>query len=162
MRHPDPLHDPPRPLVHGRGKGHNLVDAESFEPVGEHNSCAFGGIPVSPKLLGEAPADLDCRREVRFEGRLPQPDVASEQRRLGYLHRPEAEALLFKRRFGPIDECIALLEGEGRGKVLHHHRIRVECSERDAVGVGPSMESQPVGPQFTWSHVSILSGPPDV
>src|SRR5207237_6583511 len=59
MAHPQPLHDPPRPLVGRRGEGDDLDEFETLEGEAEGCSGGLGGVTTAPVIPGQAPSNLD-------------------------------------------------------------------------------------------------------
>jgi hypothetical protein len=86
----DPLHHPPRPFVLWDRERHDLIQPDLLEAEPQRLTGCLGGIPVTPMLPRQPPADLH-HRPVRHVIRRPQPHVADEGRHVHDLDRPEPQ-----------------------------------------------------------------------
>ena len=65
--HPEALHHPARRHVGRDGERHDLVETGAFESEGHGRGRSLRRVALAPGVCGQAPADLDARREVRLE-----------------------------------------------------------------------------------------------
>jgi hypothetical protein len=110
---------------------------ERLERVTYDGSRAFRCEPLVPIRRGEAPPDLDARREVRLETRRREPDEADELSGGAMLRGIKPEASLAQTGSDAIGEAIALCAREQSRHELHHDQVGVEARERLFVRVAP-------------------------
>ena len=100
---------------------------------------------MSPRVLGEAPSDLDARgerRRPRWCGETDEPDELAGVSVTSTAHRPKP---LFQPCADPLDHLVALLRGQRRREVLHHVGIGVQRRVGRLVVVAPLAQQQAVG-----------------
>src|SRR5207249_12150527 len=102
-RHPALLRPVAGAHIDPRRERDDLAETYSLEPIRGGCARSLRCITLAPLIVGQAPADLNCRREMRFEGCQRQPNVSSEGTRCLDLDGPEpetadVEALLDARR----------------------------------------------------------------
>ncbi len=160
VRHADALHDAARRLVGGDRKRHDLIELGHLETEAHRLGGGFGGVATTPVIGPEPPPDLHGRREVRLEGRRPQPDESDEWLAIANLDCPQPEPSLLEALLDPVDEGIGLRGGEGTLEMLHHPRIGIHLGECLAVVGSPTPHEQPFGHQLRGTaHPRIVGGP---
>src|SRR6267154_1194877 len=107
-RHADLLHHPARARIGRYRDRYDLLQPRHLEAEGEHGPRAFGRVPKPPMLGGEAPSDLDGRREVCFEAGRREAHEPRERRDAWDLHGPEPEAVLVEMALDPGDLGVAV------------------------------------------------------
>ena len=110
-RHTEPLHDALRGNVLRGSHRHDLIPTQRRERVLQGTARAFGRVTISPVLGRETPANLESRREVRFERNLAQSYDAGEQARRRALRRPTNRSRARRARAGEGLPQIPLLRG---------------------------------------------------
>jgi hypothetical protein len=108
-------------------------------------SSGFAGESTAPIIAGESPADLDCRREGRFEIVKCEADKADKFGFSGYLDCPKPIAVRDETSFDAIRKGIGLRSVEHAREVLHDCRIRIEAGERLLVTWPPMSQQKALG-----------------
>jgi hypothetical protein len=150
--HPEPLHDPPRADVGRYGERHYLVEAEVDKARLERRPARLGRDSPAPERAIEAPADLDCGREMLLERRLGEPHEADERLLADYLDCPEPIAEPLEVGRDPIDERVGSITIEWRREMLHDERIGVQHGKRLAIGLAPPAQDKALRPDLAELH----------
>jgi len=94
VRHPDLLHDATRLCVLDDRERDDLLELQHPEAIVERAAGGLRGISMAPVLMGNAPADLDARREVGLEASVSHAAQADEIGDARDLYRQEPEPVL--------------------------------------------------------------------
>jgi hypothetical protein len=154
-RHPELLHDSTRANVSDRRDRDDLVQLEHVETVSQDGPSAFGRISFAPMRHVQPPSDLDAGLKGRVVPGRREPDESGERRHPGNLGGPESVAVPLEVEVRALSELVALRSGEGRRKVLHHPRVRVQGRERIEVAPPPTPQQEALGSNL---HATRLPG----
>jgi hypothetical protein len=141
--HPDPFHDPARPDILRNRKRYNFLESRLAKRKCQRRPGRFGRIAAPPMLSGEAPADLDTRREVGVEARHGEADETREWYGVRDFYRSQAEPVPVEMPIDEFRERVALGAPENRRQVFHDPRIGIQNRKRRAIGRKPPPQDQP-------------------
>lgn len=154
VAHPEPLHDPPRRFVAGRGEGDDLVQTELLEAVRNRGPARLGRVAAAPVLAGEPPPDLHGGREVFLEARPGEPDEADEARPVRDLDRPQPPALLLELPADVLRERVALGARQGRHEMAHRLVVGVQGREGLEILLAPLPQQEALGAEL--GHAAMI------
>jgi hypothetical protein len=150
VRHTDSLHNATRGAIRLSGERHDLFEFELAKAKVERSQRAFSGIPASPELGSESPADFSARSEMGLEADWRQSDEACERRDIYNLDRPETPPMLFDMAPNALGHLVTLVRAESSREVPHRPRVGVELGEWFQVCVPPFPKPQSLGLKFHW------------
>jgi len=143
--HSQSLHDSLRPLVGWDGPAQDLLQLRLFESEVEDRLGCLGGITTPPLVLGESPANLDCRREMGLEGRHGETAEADEFLGPFDVHCPEPKAEFLELAVDSSEHLIRFFGRKHVRKVLHDLGVGIERSELITVSFPPAPEDEALG-----------------
>jgi len=144
MRHPDPLHHPPRPHIPRHRERNQPIQPQHIKRIPSRNPRRLSCQPLAPVLGRQTPANLNRRRERRLELRNHQPHKADEIARLNQFRRIRTKAVPVKVALDAPNQCIGFLRRQQARKKLHHPRVCVHPLKRQPIFRAPSSQNQPL------------------
>jgi hypothetical protein len=139
--HAQAFHQSPRGRVCRYREAHHAVQPETVEGELQGGFRRLPGQAFSLSGRGQAPANLDSRREKCFPGNVRQPAEPDQRPTLALLQSLEAPPVPRKVRIDPVEHGVRTLACEGQ-QITPHARFGIDGREGRAAFRALSTEAK--------------------